>query len=89
MALVLSLSLNLLITWHNQQVLSRNLVKRPGKSAEMDLVPQSNVEVKMATLNFSHFVSEEVGGAWCFPGYLTFVERLPQLQLYAVACVMR
>lgn len=21
----------------------------------------------MATLNFSHFVSEEVGGAWCFP----------------------
>lgn len=52
----------------------------------------------MATLNFSHFVSEEVGGGEegggglvfsMFGGYFTFVERLPQLQLYAVACVMR
>lgn len=41
--LALSISLNLLITCHNQHVLSRNLVKRPAKSAEMDfVVPQTS-----------------------------------------------
>lgn len=45
----------------------------------------------MATLNFSHFLGEEVGGLVfsMFVGYFTFVERLPQLQLYTVVCVMR
>lgn len=41
LALVLSLPVNLLITCHNQHVLSHNLVIGPCMSAEMDfVVPQ-------------------------------------------------